>query len=131
MPSKQFRVYIILKRLNNHFKNCWEYDKSSQSKLSFYHANKAQFCKETYLESITNAAHRYRTTRLRISAHDLEIEKGRYSNTPREERICKWCSGSLTMDNSYIEDEAHLLYYCDLYADARQKMIRALKGAPT
>ena len=128
LPSKRFRSYTIIKCLTNHFKSCWENNKSAQSKLTFYHASKASFGKEPYLDSISNAEHRYQTTRLRISAHDLEIERGRYCNTPREDRICKWCL--LTMDNSFIEDEAHMLHYCDLYADAREKMIRALKRAP-
>ena len=41
-------------------------------------------------------------TKFRISAHDLEFEKGRYKNLPVNERYCKLC------DNSSVEDEVHL-----------------------
>ena len=88
-----------------------------------------QFAKETYLDIVKNAGHRYRSTRLRISAHDLEIERGRYSNIAREDRICQWCS--LTMDNKYIEDEAHVLFYCDMYNHPRNNLIDTLKKIPT
>ena len=35
------------------------------------------------------------------------------------------------MDNSFVEDEAHVLYYCDLYADARNKLVNSLKQLPS
>ena len=38
--------------------------------------------------------------KIRISNSNLNIEKGRYSNTPAEDRICKLC-------NSGVEDEFH------------------------
>ena len=97
--------------------------------LPNYHSIKTKFGGETYIELIKNAVHRYRTTKLRISAHDFEIERGRYSNIPREERICRWCSH--TLGKKVTEDEAHVLYQCDLYADARNKLINSIKRAPS
>ena len=41
--------------------------------------------------------------KLRTSAHRLFIETGRYTNIPRNERICKNCT------NQEIEDETHFL----------------------
>ena len=124
LPSKQFRPGHVLSYLKEHFKNCWEYEKSKSSKLSFYHTIKTNFQKEPYLDTIINPTYRYKTTQLRISAHDLEIETGRYSNTPREARLCKWCL--LTLSDNLIEDEDHVLYHCDLYADLRKKLINTL-----
>ena len=103
---------------------CWEYEKSKSPKLEFYHSIKSNFQKEPYLDIIKNPANRYRITRLRISAHDLEIETGRYSNTARENRICKWCL--ITLSDNFIENETHVLYHCDLYAELRTKLIKTL-----
>ncbi|NRB81925.1 MAG: reverse transcriptase family protein [Saccharospirillaceae bacterium] len=128
LPSKQFRPFNVLKTLREHFRDCWEYEKSKSPKLAFYHAIKQNFQKEPYLDNIKNASNRYRTTRLRISAHDLEIEHGRYKGIPREERICKWCK--LSLSGKYIEDECHVLYKCDLYGELRTKLINTLNKSP-
>jgi hypothetical protein len=46
-------------------------------------------------------------TRLRISTHTLEIERGRYKKLKREEWLCKACLK--------IEDEPHFLLDCNLF----------------
>ena len=53
-------------------------------------------------------------TKLRISAHPLYIETGRYSKppTPKEKRLC--CSCRL-----FIEDEKHFVLYCSKYEQYR------------
>ena len=35
------------------------------------------------------------------------------------------------MDNKYIEDEAHVLFYCDMYNHPRNKLIDTLNKIPT
>ena len=129
LPSKQFRTYRIIKALTNHFKNSWEHEKSTSPKLDYYHTIKAQFCKETYLDTVSNAKFRFRTTKLRISAHDLEVETGRYHGIPREERSCKWCL--LSTNQNAVENETHLLFHCDLYTDLRSKITQTLRNSPT
>ena len=49
--------------------------------------------------------------KLRISAHQLMIELGRYKKNKlqRDERICKQC------DTSNVEDEFHFLFECSNY----------------
>ena len=71
---------------------------------------------------------RYSTTKLRISAHELEIERGRYSDTLRENRICNWCK--ISMGAKIIECENHVLFECDMYADLRAKLIAQLNNRP-
>ena len=80
--SKKYRIPKIIEALTNQFKKCWQYQKSTSSKLSFYHSIKHTFNREPYLYLCKGFSRRYSTTKLRISAHDLHIEKGRYSNTP-------------------------------------------------
>ena len=76
------------------------------------------FTKEEYLDLITNFNDRRNLTRLRISAHNLEIETGRHKEKGRSERICSWCYISLGIHT--IENEDHFLNVCDLYAINRK-----------
>jgi hypothetical protein len=43
--------------------------------------------------------------KFRVSAHNLEIKKGRYIGVKTEDRICKLC-------NTGVEDETHFLLQC-------------------
>ena len=65
---------------------------------------------------ITNRKYRRVISQFRISAHDLEIERGRYNGIDRSDRICKLCRRS-------IEDEFHFVLSCNIYIDLRQKYI--------
>ena len=103
LPSKKFRVQKIIGSLNDHFVQCWEYEKSKSSKLSFYHSLKNKFAREMYIDCVKGFSRRYNTTKLRISSHDLEIERGRYDDTPKELRVCNWCNTS--MGQKIIENE--------------------------
>ena len=51
--------------------------------------------------------------KLRTSAHNLQIEMGRRTATPRENRLCRCGEG--------VEDEEHFLTKCRLYTRVRQK----------
>ena len=55
--------------------------------------------------------------KIRISCHPLAVETGRYSNTPRAQRLCPLCK-------SDIEDEYHFLLICPAYDSVRTKFIK-------
>ena len=60
-------------------------------------------------------------TRLRISCHNLYIERGRYE-TPLVPRIDRWCAYCcLSQGRKPIEDENHVLISCPLYSTIREK----------
>ena len=59
---------------------------------------KQKVAREPYLDCLNDFLRRYSTTQLKINAHYLNIEKGRYSNTPRDQRVCHWCNTSMGMD---------------------------------
>ena len=40
--------------------------------------------------------------------HDLAIEKGRYANVVRKDRICPLCKNG-------VEDEMHFLFFCNFF----------------
>ena len=128
LPSKCYRVNQISDTLSTHFKACWEHEKSVSSKLSFYHVIKKKFARESYLDIVNKFSHRYSTTKLRISAHDLEIETGRYHNIPRDQRVCSWCN--IRQGQQFIEDENHVLFNCDMYAKIRSSFINSLNKTP-
>ena len=128
LPSKKFRVEEVMKNLTQKFVQSWEDGKSSSTKLSYYNVIKQKFAREPYLDCSKGFSQRYYTTQLRISAHDLHIERGRYSNTPRDERICHWCNTSMGV--AIVECEKHLLFECDMYASLRDKLITRLNNIP-
>ena len=52
-----------------------------------------------------------------ISNCNLNIEKGRYLNTPAEDRICKLC-------NSGVEDEFHFTIICSKLQSCREEFFK-------
>ena len=128
LPSGKFRVQNVIKTVSDHFIACWEKEKSVSTKLSFYNECKHKFARESYLDVTKGFSRRYSTSKLRISAHDLEIEIGRYNKTPRDLRTCTWCK--LSMGVNTLETEKHLLYECDLYSGLRNKLVTKLNNAP-
>ena len=51
--------------------------------------------------------------KLRTSSHNLQVEMGRRTATPRENRLCH-CGAE-------VENERHFLLECQRYAEIRQK----------
>lgn len=84
------------------------------SKLRTYCQFKGSFSLENYV-IILNRCLRSAFCKLRISAHLLMIEKGRYSSPkiPPENRLCSYC------ERNEIEDEFHFIMHCSLYNDLR------------
>ena len=52
---------------------------------------------------------------MRISDHFLELERGRFKNIKRENRICPNCHLNI------LEDEAHFFYKCPKYTSIREE----------
>ncbi len=72
---------------------------------------------EQYLGILRSPEHRKSITRLRISAHGLNIERGRYQGTPRSSRTCLRCN------SGEVDDEKHFLLSCKHLEDKRNKML--------
>ena len=43
LPSEKFRVKNVIDKLSNKFTQCWQFEKSVSSKLSFYDSVKQKF----------------------------------------------------------------------------------------
>ena len=128
LKSKKFRVNKIIQNITNNFRQHWKAQKSMSSKLAFYHSIKSEFNREPYLNLVKGFSRRYSTTKLRISAHDFQVEKGRYINLPRDQRICHWCKSN--MGHNVIEDEPHVLYECELYSKHRSRLFSNMQKLP-
>jgi hypothetical protein len=87
---------------------------SRGNKLSTYKEFKENFELETYLLNIKNKQVRSSLTKLRISAHTLKIEMGRYhkpEKIPVERRLCEECNE--------VENEYHFVMNCSMYTNLR------------
>lgn len=101
------------------FKQTWFNDVNNSRSLILYKSFKQSFELEHYL-SVLPKKFRIILSQLRLSAHQLRIETGRYSQNrvDRALRLCTLC------DRSDIEDEYHFVLICPVYIQIRQKYIR-------
>ena len=62
---------------------------------------------------------------LRLSAHNLQIETGRFSKkkTPRDERFCLYCKSQNTFT---VENEVHFVLACPLYNEQRRLFLEEI-----
>ena len=86
------------------------------NKLRTYREFKTEYKLENYLVEVQNTEHRRALTKLRISDHILQIERGRYNKDYiiPELRICPHCH--------VMEDEEHFLTKCTIYTDLRNTL---------
>ena len=91
-----------------------------KNKLRTYRELKKDFSLESYLQVIKNPDHRSALCKLRISAHILHIETGRYKNINVKDRECPICQ------NKQVEDEIHFLFHCNGYNDIRHDFFSKL-----
>ena len=117
---------VVKKRIQANFMQYW-YNRRDKDKLSgkldTYFKFKTSFISENYL-NIKSFEYRKVFCKLRISAHNLRIETGRYEKTrdgngsvkllERNKRICQLCNLNC------IEDELHFLIECPIYNSERQ-----------
>ena len=93
------------------------------SKLRCYVKIKQSFICEPYVKCVSDYRSRSNIARLRTSAHNLHIERGRYhrpEKTPLEKRTCNVCTNS-------IEDEFHFISKCPAYTVFRNRMLEQLR----
>ena len=83
---------------------------------------KTDFSFESYLKYVRDFKLRRCISQLRLSSHQLQVEKGRHikPKIPLENRLCKLC------DLNVIEDEIHFLIECPFYLDERVHFLAKL-----
>lgn len=88
----------------------------NSGKLLFYSKTFVEFVHQKYLNFEIPKSLRCYLTRIKISAHPLAIETGRYSKpkVPSNQRFCNFCK-------TKVEDEVHFLFQCPQYNSLRNK----------
>ena len=133
-------VNTILKELNlnetncnqakfsliNMYKTFWRNKLENEAvlkkgKLRTFYSFKSVFQKEINLDVVRDRSHQQALTKLRISAHKLEIENGRYSKKSIADRLCKKCF------QNKVEDETHFICDCSCYESERFKLFDYIK----
>lgn len=91
------------------------------NKLNTFSNIYSQFSLQNYLSFGLPKAKTKELSKLRISAHDLLIERGRYfrPRIPRERRVCTSCNK--------IEDEEHFMLYCSKNSIVRDNLFHKMK----
>ena len=95
---------------------------TSQNKLRTYRMVKHNHNQENYLSEIKNQNIRAAVAKLRLSSHNLMIERGRHLKLKVEERVCPHCN------NSAIHDEFHALMICTKYEMERQILLNKFES---
>ncbi|MCG7875093.1 MAG: reverse transcriptase family protein [Candidatus Thiodiazotropha endolucinida] len=114
IPSYQ----LIKNRIRDNFTQSWYARISNTSKLEYYCQFKTEFKFEKYVDCIKNDRQRSELAAFRLSAHNLDIERGRHIAVTRENRICRLCSMGM------IESEYHFLLVCPLYQELRRELLK-------
>ena len=122
--TKIYRFKRLSKKLIfQHYVNLWQIQKNKHSvgKLDNYFNLKTNFGMEKYLSVLQNFEHRRNVARLRLSAHRLQIERGRYQGVLRHDRICLRCT------SGEVDDEKHFLFSCSCNSDMRTSLYNTIK----
>ena len=91
----------------------WQKEIEKKPKLRLYRLFKQEYAPEPYVTVVTSRAHRSLLAKLRGGSAMLEIETGRYTGLPAEQRLCKLCK-------SDVGDEAHFILTCPALQDSRR-----------
>ena len=102
---------VLTNMFKHMFTGIWTSALSKSPKLSFLRELKSCWEEESYIIKLPFTL-RKNLTRLRISAHLLPVETGRYSRPviPRTERFCEYCKNQGS--GNIFGDEIHLLSDC-------------------
>lgn len=112
-------IGVARKRLVNDYSDTWMQSLNVYSSLDLYVEYKAGFGFDDCFSIIKNKRHLICFIRFRLRSHNLEIERGRYTQpvTPRWRRFCIRCQ------NDVVDDELHFLLVCPSFVDNRSVFI--------
>ena len=119
--TKSVTPKTLLSKLHALYDDSWNHALLFSKKLRTYRQIKEKFKMENYLLFLPTVS-RVNMTKLRISSHCLEIEKGRhkYPRVPSDKRFCKTCE-------SEVEDEYHVIMECSKLKLPRQNTFKNIQ----
>ena len=135
-----FKINEVQKNAQRLFEEHWEKDRKTNRKLGFYNDVKTGFYLEPYLQ-LKDGIKVRAVAKMRMSAHRLRIETGRYGakRDSTHNRACLFCSTEdldvlqdlsvLPFSDPIIEDEYHVLLTCPKYYHRRIPLDDMVKSA--
>ena len=122
-------VNRLIKQVNlcliNTYKGDWSSKARNSIKLRTYIKFKFDHLLEEYLFYIPDLLRWIKAlSRLRMSSHMLEIERGRHFKPPKiplEQRICQRCT------SNSVDDKIHFLIFCSSFATQRTSLLAESK----
>ena len=100
----------------------WATQVDSKPKLRLYKVIKTSPRVENYCKWLLPRFQRSLLCQLRVGILPLQVELGRFTNTPLEERTCKIC------DQDVVENELHFVFDCSYYNVERNLFLRCLSN---
>ena len=108
---------LAMQRMTDTFhQNAFAEINKNGSKLRTYAKIKKEQGLESYLNTVTNVEKRIHLCKIRLSNHELNIEKGRHRGLEVFERECPLCPGHL------VENEIHFLLSCSTFSTLREEL---------
>ena len=93
---------------------------SERSKLRTYAHMKKETGLESYIIHMKNIMDRTAITKIRLSNHELMIEKGRHQGLELKYRLCPFCE-------NVLENEQHFLLDCKTFKIHRENFITEIR----
>ena len=93
---------------------------SERSKLRTYAHMKKETGLESYIIHMKNIMDRTAVTKIRLSNHELMIEKGRHQGLELKDRLCPFCE-------NVLENEQHFLLDCKTFKIHRENFITEIR----
>ena len=113
---------MVFKRLKDTFyQEAFVDINRDRSKLRTFGKLKTDIGMTKYLTSAKYIDSRIALSKIRLSNHDLMIEKGRHLGINKTERFCPFCP-------HLIESEEHFLLQCETFATFRRTLISEIKN---
>lgn len=109
---------LIKQRILDIYRQSWYASVNNSNRLLMYSRYKHDLIFENYLDFISEKKYRIALSQFRLSSHELEIERGRYTNVGRDDRICLFCN------RNQIENEYHFLLTCPFYTELRKTYLK-------
>ena len=109
---------LVKQRLTDQYYQTWKQNVYENSICTSYRIFKEEHKFEKYLIDLP-IAHRNNILKFRLSCHRLPIQKQRYLNIDRNDRLCDLC------DKQELGDEFHYLFNCSnaIISDNRKRLL--------
>ena len=111
---------LLFDRLMQNYQIKWLQNVEMKPKLRTYKLYKSSYKVESYCKFFIPKYQRSLLCQLRLGILPIQLEVGRYTGKPINERICLLCN------NNVVEDENHFLFECPFSHIERERFVKNL-----